>query len=124
VGWYSVGSTPTAQDVAIHAQVVASDAGPGVFVLFNPDIPEDAQALPFTVYESALTEGADGDGKFVQLEVGGDGDTSGRELQLRHLWSCELTHRARGRQLDHAAQRHCHAVQPYRRACQVHLGRY
>lgn len=122
VGWYSVGSTPTAQDVAIHAQVVASDAGPGVFVLFNPDIPEDAQALPFTVYESALTEGADGDGKFVQLEVGvetgeaeriavdgitkevgGDGDTSGRELQLRHLWSCELTHRARGRQLDHAA---------------------
>lgn len=97
VGWYSIGGAPTAADVAIHAQVVASDAGPSIFALFNPDIPDDTQVLPFTVYESALTEGGEG-GKFVQLEcgvetgeaeriavdgvtkeVGGDGDTSGRE---------------------------------------------
>lgn len=82
----------------MHEQIVASDAGPSVFVLFNPVIPEGAQSLPFSVYESALEAGEEGGGKFVQLEcgvetgeaeriavdgiakeVGGDGDLSGRE---------------------------------------------
>lgn len=40
--------------------------------MFNPAIPEDAKHLPFSVFESALTEGTDIDkaGKFVELEVG------------------------------------------------------
>jgi COP9 signalosome complex subunit 6 len=88
--------------VDIHAQVAAADSGPSIFIVFNPDIPEGAQTLPFNVYESALEGEASGaSGRFVQLEcgvetgeaeriavdgitkeVGGDGDETGRELLI------------------------------------------
>lgn len=47
----------------------ANESGPSFFVLFNPDIPEGAKTLPFSVYEAAL-EGESSTGKFVRLECG------------------------------------------------------
>lgn len=48
-----------------------NDGATTVFLVYNPSIPEDAQQLPFTVYESALSEGdADQQNKFIQLECG------------------------------------------------------
>jgi len=105
LGWYTIGTAPTPDDVDIHAQIAAADTGPSIFVVFNPDIPEGAQSLPFTVYESALEgEGSSSAGRFVQLEcgvetgeaeriavdgitkeVGGDGDETGRKFQARGL---------------------------------------
>ncbi|EJT46784.1 COP9 complex subunit 6 [Trichosporon asahii var. asahii CBS 8904] len=73
IGWYTVGNKPTAADSAVHAHVSELvDASPSIFLLFNPDIQDDAKQLPFAVFESALTDGTEADkaGKFVQLEVG------------------------------------------------------
>ena len=106
IGWYTVGESPIAADSALHAQISElADASPSVFLLFNPDIPNDAKQLPFTVFESALTEGTDTEktGKFVQLELGveageaeriavddvanenaSDSDPTGRELWTVH----------------------------------------
>lgn len=102
IGWYTVGESPTAADSALHAQISElADASPSIFLLFNPNIPKDTKQLPFAVFESALTEGADTEktGKFVQLELGveageaeriavddvanenaGDSDPTGREF--------------------------------------------
>lgn len=107
IGWYTVGNKPTAADSAVHAHVSELvDASPSIFLLFNPDIQDDAKQLPFAVFESALTDGTEADkaGKFVQLEVGveageaeriavddvanesaSDSDPSGREFRQRTL---------------------------------------
>ncbi|BEI91744.1 uncharacterized protein CcaverHIS019_0405640 [Cutaneotrichosporon cavernicola] len=70
VGWYTIGAAPTPGDVAIHEQFInANESGPSFFVLFNPDIPDGAKTLPFSVYEAAL-EGESSAGKFVRLECG------------------------------------------------------
>lgn len=117
LGWYNITAdgTPTRADVGIHAQVIESDAGPGLFVVFDPAIPAGAKALPFAVYESALEAALEGEAKaadagaaggmFIQLEcgietgeaeriavegvtkeVGADGDETGRAYKISIAW--------------------------------------
>ncbi|ORY29165.1 hypothetical protein BCR39DRAFT_533045 [Naematelia encephala] len=72
IGWYSVGSEPNADDVALHQQFTSLIDTP-VFLLFDPT-PSSAQEiaeLPIKVYEAALAElgkESEAEGKFVELE--------------------------------------------------------
>ncbi|WVQ93357.1 hypothetical protein IAU59_000425 [Kwoniella sp. CBS 9459] len=73
IGWYSVGETPTSDDIALHAQFTEKIDTP-VFLLFDPRGVSGTQNLPIRVYESALTEGKTENerhgGQLVELEYG------------------------------------------------------
>ncbi|WVF65711.1 hypothetical protein IAT40_000442 [Kwoniella sp. CBS 6097] len=73
IGWYSVGESPTSDNITLHAQFTEKVNTP-VFLLFNPHGVTGTQNLPIKVYESALTEGNKENGlqggQFVELEYG------------------------------------------------------
>nr|XP_019047778.1 COP9 signalosome complex subunit 6 [Kwoniella bestiolae CBS 10118]OCF26708.1 COP9 signalosome complex subunit 6 [Kwoniella bestiolae CBS 10118] len=72
VGWYSVGDSPTAEDVTLHQQLTEIIDTP-IFLLFHPNHSPASQALPVTIYEAALAEGGKDnstEGKFVELAYG------------------------------------------------------
>lgn len=56
----------------MHTKISAlADASPLLFLLFSPEAADLGKQLPFSVYESALTESTEQDeGKFVPLDVG------------------------------------------------------
>ncbi|TYJ55320.1 hypothetical protein B9479_004043 [Cryptococcus floricola] len=77
VGWYSIGSEPTPDDIFLHKQFISSTSESPIFLLFNPHPAPEAQNLPLNIYESAevaVTGGAEavegGDIKFVELAYG------------------------------------------------------
>ncbi|KAI9636499.1 uncharacterized protein MKK02DRAFT_45203 [Dioszegia hungarica] len=71
IGWYSVGATPSDEDLRLQEQFSGLVETP-IFLQFNTDIPAGAKDLPLTLYESALSEGKDAEAgaKFVKLDYG------------------------------------------------------
>ncbi|CAD6564077.1 MAG: hypothetical protein TREMPRED_003183, partial [Tremellales sp. Tagirdzhanova-0007] len=70
IGWYSIGETPSAEDVSLHEQFAISLDTP-IFLLFNPTPSPGSQNLPLKVYEAILVEGGEKTevkAKFVELE--------------------------------------------------------
>ncbi|KAJ3016137.1 UNVERIFIED_CONTAM: Insulinase (Peptidase M16) [Siphonaria sp. JEL0065] len=53
LGWYSVGSTPTEADLAVHKQILEHNESP-LFIQLNPIINPVAKELPLGVYESVV----------------------------------------------------------------------
>lgn len=84
VGWYSIGSTPTSSDLAIHTQLLAYNESP-VFLQLHPDAIQPPSApggstkvaaskLPLDIYESIVdTASGKSETKFVRIptEAGG-----------------------------------------------------
>ncbi|WRT68904.1 uncharacterized protein IL334_005886 [Kwoniella shivajii] len=72
VGWYSVGESPSTEDVSLH-QEFAEMVDTPIFLLFNPNDRPGSQTLPITIFESALAEGGKDEvngGRFVELAYG------------------------------------------------------